>query len=125
MYFDVVQLLIFTQVTFLDFPNALMSSYLPHLNWSVNTVEEMRSRYVHLHVYFSSMDVHHHDQIPRITPVELLSNFGGILGLFMGASIVTVFEIVDVLVTKLHNRYRKKVKGTEAAKVGIVTDGKH
>ena len=35
-------------------------------------------------------------QVPKITPEGLLSNIGGVLGLLVGASLISLVEIIEI-----------------------------
>ena len=64
------------------------------------SVEELKSwthnHFLRLNVYVHSKTVAVREQIPIITLVDLMSQIGGCLGLWLGISIVTVIEFFDL-----------------------------
>ena len=56
--------------------------------------------------------------------LSLLSEIGGFLGLLLGASVLTVFEIVDFVLVKIFNRIRGKSgqqNASRKAQTGSIT----
>ena len=103
------------QVTYTDFP---LGSYLTNIAATINisnkTDEEISKHLISLHVYFQNIQVNVHVTHYTYTLVILLSHIGGQLSLFLGASIISLFE-VGVLTADIFKSMccRKKQKTKE------------
>ena len=67
--------------------------------WPVTDVSELRERYIEMQFYFSTLTYTERKQKPAYTPWDLFSSAGGILGLFLGASVLSVLEVCDFFCT--------------------------
>ena len=74
----------------------------------MTNITEFKDRYVSLQVYFETLQYTVIEQLPAMTLVGLLSNIGGQLGLFLGASLITICEIGDFLASLCLKICRKK-----------------
>lgn len=93
------------QISSSTFPNKNMIQVAKTLNWTqFDTFEEMNKRLAMVTVYFDSMTYTETRQLPVIELNQLLSNFGGQLGLFTGASIITIMEFLDFLIVSILHR---------------------
>ena len=54
--------------------------------------------YVAFGVYFDSLDYTLIDQIPKMNKLDLISNIGGNLGLFIGVSFLSFAEIIELFI---------------------------
>ena len=79
-----------------------------------------QKHFLRLTVYATSKTVSVKKYIPMITPVGLMSQIGGCLGLWLGISIVTIIEFFDlgfklfyVLYRKLNNSAKLKNEGSD------------
>lgn len=90
------------ETSFNKFPNnhALKNLRVLRPNYTMEELESMIS----VEVYFSSLNVVTERQVPALSSVQLFSEFGGILGLFLGASFLTLLEFVDYLLVLLHEK---------------------
>ncbi|GFU00308.1 acid-sensing ion channel 5 [Nephila pilipes] len=59
---------------------------------------ESRERYLQLNIFYSSLDRHVYQQLPKWQATELLSYLGNQLGLWLGLSLVAVFEFLEKLI---------------------------
>ena len=66
---------------------------------------------INLKVYYPSLKITKVEQVPAYTFDELLSNVGGQLGLFLGASLLTMGEFIDYLFRFCY--YKCKSKRTQ------------
>jgi len=64
--------------------------YVDHYNAS------QTSNNAYLNIYFSSMKFTEIKQTPKINVIDLISNLGGVLGIFLGFSVFSLIEIVEV-----------------------------
>ena len=52
---------------------------------------------VSLHVYYEDTTYTSVNEIPKMGLVDLLSSMGGLLGLFLGMSFLSIFELLEIL----------------------------
>ena len=60
------------------------------------TVKDLRKN-ISLFIYFDSIEYEAMEQVPSKTLGKLIADTGGQMGLFLGASIMTIFEILELL----------------------------
>ncbi len=75
-----------------------------------NTYEEVNKHFVVLYVYYKDLKYTFISQQPKVELFDLISNIGGILGLFLGVSFLScveffeiIFEVIYVLFLKKYN----------------------
>ncbi|KAJ8018917.1 Acid-sensing ion channel 2 [Holothuria leucospilota] len=61
---------------------------------SLDSTKFSRENLVRLQVYFEELNYELIEQVPAHTVAEVLSNLGGTLGLYIGFSVLTIFEFV-------------------------------
>ena len=54
----------------------------------------------HVHIYFKQLHYMQQERKERFTGLELLGNIGGLLGLCMGVSMISVVEVVYFFVLR-------------------------
>jgi hypothetical protein len=63
--------------------------------------------------------------MPKIEPFDLISNIGGILGLFIGCSFVSLFELVEIFLEVyfilFSNKNNKQIKWSESKETKEIT----
>jgi hypothetical protein len=59
--------------------------------------EEYKERFLNLNIFFSAMEYKELTQTPKTTVIELIANLGGALGIFLGFSVFSLIEIVEVI----------------------------
>jgi len=69
------------------------------------TTETVRKSVVRVYVYYDSLSYTQSDEAPQIDFISLIANIGGNLGLFLGVSLFSVWEIV---ITSLEIYFYKK-----------------
>ncbi len=64
-------------------------------------------------------------EMPKIEPFDLISNIGGILGLFIGCSFVSLFELVEIFLEVyfilFSNKNNKQIKWSESKETKEIT----
>ena len=112
-------------VTYTDFP---LGSYVKNIAATINknnkTDEEVSKHLISLHVYFQDIQVNLHVTHYTYTVVIFLSHIGGQLSLFLGASIISLFE-VGVLIADIFKGmcFRKELKTKEEiSEAGLSND---
>ena len=75
-----------------------------------------------VNIHFKTTTVTHVDEQPTMLPFDLVSNVGGILGLFVGMSLLSMCEIIqllwDLIASIFWGQERKKLIRVLAAKEG-------
>jgi hypothetical protein len=71
------------------------------------TLEDLRSSLVAFNIYFDSFKLTRIRQMPKRDILDLISNFGGILGLFLGLSFLSFAEIIQAICEILTIYFRK------------------
>ncbi len=66
---------------------------LSYLLVSTNQIKD----FVSLNIYFAYMRDTKIEQTPKTGIIELISNLGGALGIFLGFSVFSLIEIVEVI----------------------------
>jgi hypothetical protein len=80
------------------------------LNTSITT-ETVQKSVVRVFVYYDSLSYTLSDESPQIDLVSLIANIGGNLGLFLGVSLFSVWEIVITLwEIYFYKKHRKSIK---------------
>lgn len=93
----------------------------------VEGVEQTLKNVVKLQFTFEELNTQTITESPKYTELDLFSNIGGLLGLYVGVSIVTVFEMLDYLVEMLLHLClwgRIKKRGHDLSNERLGTPGK-
>ena len=85
------------QLTTLQLPTPFLMDLLNSHNFTYKTGEEIRRNVIALNVFYPSLYYTVTEQVEAFTLDELISNLGGQLGLFLGASLMTMVELVEAL----------------------------
>ena len=73
--------------------------------------EDLRKKFnngIKLNVYFPQLKYTEVSETPKVGVISLISNIGGTLGLFLGISLLSFVEIVEILIEILFILFRKK-----------------
>lgn len=57
----------------------------------------IKARLLNLYVFIDDLSHQEIYQIEKVTQSDLLSNIGGTLGLFMGISLISLFEVLELI----------------------------
>ena len=76
-------------------------------NSSNISYEDLKQSLVSLNIYYDDLGYTTLEEIPKIDFNTLISNLGGNLGLFLGASVLSLFEIFEILFLILKIIYEK------------------
>ena len=85
------------QISSADFPNVMAVANAVRNNFTSQTEQAMRANLLELTLYYSSMDVTYITQNPKYQPQDIFSTIGGLMGLFLGISLISVLEFVHFL----------------------------
>ncbi|XP_063685305.1 acid-sensing ion channel 1C-like [Bolinopsis microptera] len=80
-----------------DIKGMLAAFSHPELNFTYKSEEDIRDNMVIIEVLFTSMSTSEIREVVTYTSANLLGDIGGVLGLFMGASVFTLIEFVQLL----------------------------
>lgn len=63
------------------------------------TFETLQQSFLYLEIMYNS-DIEYTSitEQPAVTPIELIANVGGTLGLFIGVSLLSFLEMVEILI---------------------------
>ncbi|XP_061179659.1 acid-sensing ion channel 2-like [Saccostrea echinata] len=61
-------------------------------------IENISSNYLQLNIYYDTFVTHTIEQVPKVDITNVLGNIGGYLGIFLGASLLTITEVFEVVV---------------------------
>ncbi|EDV26506.1 uncharacterized protein TRIADDRAFT_54579 [Trichoplax adhaerens] len=61
----------------------------------------LRKNLVAVNIYYEELNFETIEQTPRYSEIDLASDIGGVLGLWIGISVLTVFEFMEILVDSL------------------------
>ena len=106
-----------------NFPNEVAEAYAKQRDWPLTNITEFKDRYSRMFVYFETLQYTVVEQHPSMSLVELLSNIGGQLGLYLGASLITLMEIIDftvLLCTKLCRKRKQAASSSTVKHIAIV-----
>ncbi|CAH1780635.1 unnamed protein product [Owenia fusiformis] len=86
-----------TTISGSEWPSNQYSPYLLQKLEGGSPVSDIKQNLVRVHVYFETLAVHTIEEVPSYTWDNLLADIGGTMGMFIGISICTAFEIVELL----------------------------
>ena len=73
-------------------------AYFERLFNETLTFDLYKDSYVSLKIYYTSTQHTEITQTPKTTFIDLISNTGGVIGIFLGFSIFSLIEIVEIIV---------------------------
>lgn len=78
------------------------------------SLNELRERLVMVSVYYEDFNEKIYEEVPLYDVISTLSNLGGQMGLFLGASLISVAELLSLSVTFLKRKFKRRnsVSGT-------------
>mgnify|MGYP001810175082 CR=1 FL=1 len=91
---------------------------------SAITYEALQANMLAVEVFYGDLSYRRITENPQMQLQDLISNFGGTLGLFLGVSFLSFAELLDLLVNSLYIVFYSKKKktgsscGRKSAKVG-------
>jgi hypothetical protein len=80
-----------------SYPNQFLYDVFSEKGYIFNiTYEEFRSRAIELNVYYNSLTYAKLSESPKTSIVDLFSNIGGTLGLYVGVSLLSLVELFEI-----------------------------
>ena len=83
------------------YPNDVAVEAARRLNFPAQNESAIRRRLLELSLHFATLDETRVTQHPRYEPFEIFSNFGGMLGLCLGVSLISLLELCEFLLRLL------------------------
>ena len=74
---------------------------------------EIRKRLLKVSIYYEDLEEHIYEELPLYDLLTIISDLGGQMGLFMGASLLSLAEIVALMVTYFKGRFDNSNKPIE------------
>lgn len=84
--------------TAVRYPNYLAVESARLANWTHQTDEALHRNVLRLTISYETLSTTKINQIPVVNQWQLLSTIGGLMGLFLGASVVTACEFPDFII---------------------------
>ena len=97
--------LIYTNAEQLPFTGNISGKH----NLRFETYEEAHKRFVSLKVYYPQLKYTYISQQPKTEMVDLVSDIGGTLGLFLGISFLSFIEIFDIIFAIIRPLFLEKI----------------
>ncbi|XP_071950925.1 acid-sensing ion channel 1C-like [Antedon mediterranea] len=70
--------------------------FLEHLEHHLNkSTETIKKNYLDVYLYYEDISYEFVEQVPAYSPIKLLCDIGGLMGLLCGMSVMTIIEIVE------------------------------
>ena len=91
-----------TTVSYSSFPAEYISEYVASFTGISDSF--FPTNLLQMHVYFETLNVEAEITTFAYSPIALLSDIGGILGLFLGVSVITIIEFGTWVVDEIKNR---------------------
>ena len=100
------------QVSMLSYPTPYTILRHSVSNIAYRSFDDLRKNMISLFVYFQNFEYDTVEQIPSKTQSEIIADVGGQLGLCLGASLITVWEILECLVLLIKHKLSSRRKVT-------------
>ena len=69
---------------------------------------EIKERYLSLNIYYDTIEYSNIESTPQTVILDLISNIGGIFGLFIGISLLSFIEIFELIFNLIAESIQKK-----------------
>ena len=79
-------------------------------NWTSQNSTYIKENYAHLNIFYDSLDYTLTVQKPSLSYQSVIADIGGLLGICLGASFITLIEIIEFIVCKLVGKMLKQTK---------------
>ena len=91
------------------FPNEFATQfYTSQPNWPFNSTTSIRRNVAKLTIYCETLTSEEIYEQPLVNQWQLFSTVGGLMGLFIGCSTMTLFEVPDFLIVFLRKKLRNR-----------------
>ena len=73
-----------------------------------NLENHIKENMLKIKVYFDTKTVKSIDEFPQYPTSNIISSIGGVISLYLGISLVSFFELVDLLIHCIYHAIKKK-----------------
>ena len=80
-----------------DFPNSGLVEVAQYENWPHQNMSDIKNNYASVQIFFRSLTETVTEEKPEMSSIQLIGNIGGSLGLCVGASLITIVEVFELL----------------------------
>ena len=97
------------------------NKYISYINWNANLTADFLNRtidaqtaaqsYVSVKIFYETLSYTHSTESPQMDGVYLLGSIGGNLGLFLGISVFSICEVVQVVIEIIFVFKQQKITG--------------
>ena len=97
------------------------NKYISYINWNANLTADFLNRtidaqtaaqsYVSVKIFYETLSYTHSTESPQMDGVYLLGSIGGNLGLFLGISVFSICEVVQVVIEIIFVIKQQKITG--------------
>ncbi|KAK3770160.1 hypothetical protein RRG08_038672 [Elysia crispata] len=98
------------EVSYADFASAFIEEQAEQ-DSIILSHDDLRKNIVDVRVWYKTMNVFQVTQEPKLTRNSILATLGGQMGLFLGASILSITELLEVVLVLTFNRLKRCVSG--------------
>ena len=95
-------------VTMTEFPNDNIDFVAKLYNLGNHTMDYYVKNYINFFINYENLEVTTIDEVPAMTIQQLFSDIGGLLGLFLGMSVITLFECFQFIGSLLKHFVRNR-----------------
>lgn len=83
------------------------------------TYSNLRESILSLHIYYEELEYTMISEQPALSLIDVISNVGGTLGLFIGISLLSIFEILEIAIKIISVLCKHKSKSWKQTKFHI------
>ena len=102
-----------------EFSNEKAQQYLEHKLLKSkyeefnSSLDDVKQSIVNLNIFYDRLSFTEISEKPSFTFVDLVSNVGGTFGLFIGISLLSLLEMVEIIYEMLHQYLKTRVNPTK------------
>ena len=96
--------------------NSILNSSIIKLNFPNGSQDynNLKSSVLSFRIYYDDLLYTQISQHPKVLLIDLISNIGGILGLFLGVSFLSIIELIELFLEILFLLYNHTYKQTNS-----------
>lgn len=110
-----------SRVTAVEFPNQYAIVETQTRNWTSQNITYIKENYAHVKIYFDTFEYVMNEQFPAMTWDQMVADIGGQLGICLGASIITIAEVLDCGMLAVMSFYRKVKRRPDSSRENTTT----
>ncbi|KAG1707491.1 Degenerin del-1 [Nymphon striatum] len=86
--------------------------------YNITDSDDFGQNFGKLKIYFDTLEETQINEVRRFTEQTLVSNFGGLAGLYIGVSFLSIYNLIEILLNKKRNEVKQEQEETHAAEKG-------